>query len=614
MNKDSLIKKPPASLTIEQLALAAIAIAVALRILNLGSREFWYDEALSVLLSTGQKIAYQTPKDTPVALADYTALLNLPPESGIPNLLKTLTNLLRGLAGGEPHPPLFFLSQHLWLRLFGNSETATRSLNAALSIAAISSAYGLGRAILGHRGGLLLAALLATNPFYLFHSLNLRMYGPLVLWATLSAWALLQLIQKNKPNLSTEQTTIPTPIPKSPFPGSHPNFPPFLWDMLLIGSVAAGCLTFYLFAYWTIALAAVAIYLDRHRWWKHGLRLGAGVALCLPWGLWGIPQQLRNSDLKRFAAPAGFFAATLQHLQDIAQTLGIHLLLGDWISSLPDTSAAIAGCAIIVLLATGCASLWRHGERQILGAAQKPDREPHPPTPSPQAGRGSLREILALALLLGIFPLLLALGADMATGKFTLGFGWGRSVIVILPGCLLLLAVWLERAPQQWRSTAAGLLLLLYLSAGIADFSFRSRWVFHKIADAIASEPAAPTLIAINSQAWGHVMRLAYYIPPNVPVSLLAQPSAELAPALEQALKTGEPAYSQIVWLESAAPVWSPPATETERQKIEEVLKNQFQLSQQQSLSGTMDLDQFTLKLYKRSPTTGNAKNEYQPA
>ncbi|WP_017720222.1 glycosyltransferase family 39 protein [Kamptonema formosum] len=586
MNKDSPSKKPPASLTIKQLAIAAIAIAVALRILNLGSREFWYDEVLSLLLSTGQKIAYQTPKDTPVALADYTILLNLPPESGIPNLLKTLTNLLRGLAGGEPHPPLFFLSQHLWLRLFGNSETATRSLGTLLSIGAISSAYGLGRYVLGHRGGLLLAALLATNPFYFFHSLNLRMYGPVVLWATLSAWALLQLIQNNKPNISTEEPKIPTPIPKSPNPGSGTHFPPFLWDILLIGSVAAGCLTFYLFAYWAVALAGVAIYLDRQRWWQHGLRLGAGVALCLPWGLWGIPQQLRNADLQRFAPPAGFFAATLQHLQDLAQTLGIHLLFGDWITSLPQTSAAIAGCAIIVLLATGSASLWRNGERQSLG----------------------------LALLLGIFPLLLALGADIATGKFTLGFGWGRSMIVILPGCLLLLAVWLEQTPQRWRSTAAVALLLLYLSASIADFSARSRWMFHKIADVVAREPAAPTLIAMNSQAWGHVMRLAYYIPPDVPVSLLAQPSAQLAPALEKALKTGKPAYSQIVWLESAAPVWSPPATDTERQKIEEVLKNQFQLSQQQSLSGTMDLDEFTLKLYKRYSATGNTNNEYEPA
>lgn len=586
MNKDSPSQKPPVHLTVGQLALAAIAIAVALRILNLSSREFWYDEVLSVLLSTGQKIAYQTPTDTPVALADCTALLSLPAESGIPNVLKTLTNLLRGLAGGEPHPPLFFLSQHLWLRLFGNSEAATRSLNALLSIGAISSAYGLGRAVLGHRGGLLLAALLATNPFYLFHSLNLRMYGPVVLWATLSAWALLQLIPKSKRNTSTEAAKIPAPIPKSPNPGSGTHFPPFLWDTLLIGSVAAGCLTFYLFAYWAVALAAVAIYLDRHRWWQHGLRLGAGVGLCLPWGLWGIPQQLRNADLQRFAAPAGFFAATLQHLQDIAQTLGIHLLLGDWITSLPQTSAAVAGCAIIVLLATASASLWRHGERQSLG----------------------------IALFLGIFPLLLALGADIATGKFTLGFGWGRSTIFILPGCLLLLAVWLERAQQRWRSAAAGVLLLLYLSASIADFSFRSRGVFHKIADAIASEPAAPTLIAMNSQAWGHVLRLAYYIPANVPVSLLAQESAGLAPALEKALKTGEPAYSRIVWLESATPVWSPPATETERQKIEEVLKNRFQLSQQQSLSGTMDLDKFTLKLYRRSPANGNAKNEYEPA
>src|SRR6476646_6081701 len=182
------------AVSLETLLILAIAIGVLLRLLNLGSREFWYDEVLSLLLSTGQKVAYRGPEDLPVALAQYTPLLDLPAESTFSDTLKTLVNLLRGLAGGEPHPPLFFLSQHVWLRLFGNGVVAVRSLGALLSMGAIASSYGLGRVLLGHRGGLLLAALLATNPFYLFHSLNVRMYGSLVLWAVLSAWSLLEII------------------------------------------------------------------------------------------------------------------------------------------------------------------------------------------------------------------------------------------------------------------------------------------------------------------------------------------------------------------------------------------------------------------------------------
>ena len=221
------------SLRFSSILLLQIAIAVPARILNLGNREFWYDEVLSLLLSTGQKIAYQPPQDLPVVLADYTALLSLPQQSSVQDILETLKNLLRGLAGGEPHPPLFFLAQHLWLHFFGNREVATRSLGVLLSVLAIGSAYGLGRCLLGQRGGLLFAALMGINPYYMFHSLNVRMYNSLVLWAILSAWALLQLIDTYKSELKrqsffTDNTKL-------------------LWSLLLIGSVAAGLMTFYFF-------------------------------------------------------------------------------------------------------------------------------------------------------------------------------------------------------------------------------------------------------------------------------------------------------------------------------------------------------------------------------
>jgi uncharacterized membrane protein len=552
--------KIPKYFSVELLLLVAIAIAVLIRIINLGSREFWYDEVLSLLLSTGQRSLYKHPGDTPIVLAQYLPALSLPPEKGLGDILITAEKLLKGLVK-EPHPPLFFIGQHLWLRLFGNSEAAMRSLVATFSIGAIGSAYGLGRRLLGYRGGLLLAALLGLNPYYLFHSLNVRMYGSLVFWTVLTTWALFELIHINNQNRS------PQTEPKI----LHSKW---FWSVSLIGAIAAGLMTFYYFACLLIVLAALVPLLDRRRWWQYALCFGTGVLINIPWVWWGTRQQMRNADLERFATASGWLETTLQHLQDVARTLGTYLILGDWVSISPPISVTIVGIGAIAILLALSINLWQRQQRQILG----------------------------IALMLGIAPLLLMLGMDVVTGKFTLGFGWGRSVIFILPGCLLLLAVWIEKAAGKWRKTAAIALLLLYLGISASDFSIRNRWMFHQIADIIEQNQKVPTLIVMNSTAWGHVLRLAYYLPPTSPVMLLAQSSDKLAPALQKTLAANSDRYQRILWLDSDRPVWGEPSTTEEKKQVRQVLDGQFQLKGTQQLFGTWELDNFDLSLYERNP------------
>lgn len=561
MNPGLPVAKLNKLVSLQTLALAAIAIAVFLRLVNLGSREFWYDEVLSLLLATGQKSAYQTPGDVPVALAEYLPILTIPNESGFGAVISTVKNLLLSLLGGEPHPPLFYVSQHLWLRLFGNSEAAMRSLNTLFSIGAIASAYSLGKVVIGHRGGLLLAAFLGLNPFYLFHSLNVRMYAPLVLWTTLSATALLHLIEKP----TTSKTT-------------HTRRQQLQWNILLIGAIAAGFLTFYLYLYWVVALAVVVLYLDRKHWWQHGLRLGAGIALTIPWMLWGGIKQIRSADLQRFGVIKDAGSAILIHLQDTVKTLAANLVLGDWVTSLPTISIVIVGCLAIAFMITSSLKLWQQGERSNL----------------------------TVALILGILPLLLALMLDIVTKKSTLNFGGGRTIIIILPGCLLLLTLWLEKAiSTQWRTLIAASLLLLYLTIGLSDYSLRQRSVFHSIAELVTQQAQQPTLIAMNSKAWGHVLRLAYYTPSKVPVMLLAENPANLATSLEKVLQNEPQKYSSVLWLESENPVWSklktPAEIEREHEKIQQILSKQFQIKHNQNITGTMNLDNFTLKVYNHS-------------
>jgi uncharacterized membrane protein len=318
-----------------------------------------------------------------------------------------------------------------------------------------------------------------------------------------------------------------------------------------------------------ITLGVFVLVFDRRRWWQQGLRLGAGILLWIPWFFWGTRHQSRLREV------GGQFSKGT-HLGDIAQTLGTHLLLGDWVTSLPTAIAIVAGCVVFVVLFACTMTLWRQGERRKLG----------------------------VALILGIFPLLLALTVDIVTRKYSIGFGGGRSMLFILPGCLLLLALWLERSAGRWREPAAAVLLLLYLSIGIGDFSTRQRWLFHDLADLIQQNPTTPTLVAMNSRAWGHILRLAYYIPPTAPVSLLAQNPADLAPALDKILTTEAERYPRVIWLNSARPVNKAPKTEAEKQQIQQdiqrVLNSKFKLVKTQQLSGTMILDEFTLNLYTR--------------
>ncbi|HTL88347.1 MAG TPA: glycosyltransferase family 39 protein [Leptolyngbya sp.] len=526
------------SLTLEALLMGAIVLGILLRLLNLGTREFWYDEVLSLLLSTGQKIRYSLQGDTPVELAQYTALLHLPPEGSFAAIAKTIQGLLRGLYAGEPHPPIFFFTQHFWLRLFGNSETAMRSLPALWSVGAIAAAYGLGRKLLDRRGGLIFAALLATNPFYLFHSLNVRMYAPLVLWAILSVWALLEIISR----------------------------PRWQWQVAFVLSIAFGLLTFYLFIYWVVVLAVLVLVLDRSRWFQHGVSMTIAGLLTLPWAIFGTLKQLRNADLDRFGVREG--NPVMLHLQDLFQTVGTHLVIGDWATSLPIAVPVIAGLTASLGIGLMTFYLWKTGQKISL-----------------TVGFG-----------MGILPLLLAFGVDILARKYTLGFGWGRSLIFALPGCLLMLTIAIHHLKaQQGMITLA--LLLVYLSIDVSDLTLRPRSMFHQISEIVGS---TPTLIAMDSQAWGHVNRLAYYIPPTVRVDLLAQPASKLSTSLKTALR--ESGYRRVIWLESAAPVWSPPATEQDRQQIQQVLEERFSIAKTQSLSGTMSLDQFQLKLYQSVP------------
>ena len=541
--------------TINIILLVAIACGVILRIVNLGSREFWYDEVLSLLLVTGQKVQYQNPQDVPVILANYNSLLNLPLESSLSDILTTFESFLKGLVT-EPHPFLFFLEQHFWLRIWGNSEAAMRSIIVLFSLGSMGCAYSLGRRLLGFQGGLLFAAILGLNPYYLFHSLNIRMYCSLVFWVLLSSLCLLELITINtseKDNLSSKKINI-------------------FWTILLVFSAASGLMTFYYFAVLFLVFAVLVLWLDRRKWWQYALYLITSIILTIPWVWWGTRQQLSNADLGRFASKGGLVNAMTRHLKEFLDVLGIHLLVGDWSSIFPSYVVTIAGLFVFLGLIYCIWQLYKNNQKKLL----------------------------IISLLLGLFPLLLMLILDIITKKFTLAFGFGRSVIFVLPGCLLLLVTWLEKGGIKFKNIAILSLLLLYLGINVADFSLRSRQMFHQVVDIINEQQNEPTLIIMNSQAWGHVLRLAYYLPTTSPISLLAQKSDNLSLVLAENLSKNSEQYQRILWLDSERPVWGKPSTEEQKKAVKNVLDDNYNLDFSQRLVGTWKLDNFMMNVYNK--------------
>ncbi|MGC1528007.1 MAG: glycosyltransferase family 39 protein [Phormidesmis sp.] len=546
--------------------LAFVGLGVGLRCLWVGKRELWYDEVLSVLLSSGQKNAYRLPDNVPFALSDLKPLLAIPPESGVAGTIETVKNVVKGSLG-DVHPPLFYLSEHGWMRLFGNGEAALRGLVLLTSLAALTMAYFLGRRVLGQRGGLIFTALLAMNPFFLAHSLNLRMYMGMVFWVLVSGWGWLALLESRATLRADRSATLSRSAAG-------------LLRCLVVLSITAGLMTQYLFAYWLFALAALALYLDRKRWFQHGLTLGAGVLLFSPWALWGVRQQARNRGdvLSQISVEGGPLQSALRHGKDLAQTVGDHLLLGQLtagmlpvVDDIKPTAVAV-GCGVLGFLVVCVVGLYRRRQYRIL----------------------------MIGGLMGLFPLAVALGIDVVMGTYTLGFGWGRSTIAVLPGCVLLVAAWLDRGTGRWREGLTVGLLAIYLAVNVGDFGLRDRQIFHQVARSLP-ETDEPTLVAMNTQAWGHVLRSIYYLDGEA-VDVLATKPAELPAALENALTAK--AYSTVLWLNSDYPLWEAPKTDAEAAALnaqtEAVLSSRLMAAgPAQNLEGTMKLDHFALQVYQ---------------
>ena len=99
---------------------------------------------------------------------------------------RSLADLLGQLRAAEPHPPLYYVGLHLWMRLAGDGELAVRLPSILAGALLVPLVYALARTWAPGAPAVLASLLVAVNPFLLWHSQDARMYTLLPAFAAAS--------------------------------------------------------------------------------------------------------------------------------------------------------------------------------------------------------------------------------------------------------------------------------------------------------------------------------------------------------------------------------------------------------------------------------------------
>lgn len=145
------------------LLLFIILLALALRLIRLGTYSFWADEAYNLVLS-----------DDLVGIFFHGRFLST-------------------------HPPMAYVLLFLWrMAGMGLNEWTIRALPALFGVLGVGAVYWLGKMLFDTRAGLLAAFILAVSPFHVLHSQDLKEYIYLPFFATLMVGFFYRAVMENR--------------------------------------------------------------------------------------------------------------------------------------------------------------------------------------------------------------------------------------------------------------------------------------------------------------------------------------------------------------------------------------------------------------------------------
>lgn len=144
-------------------ALAAVtALGALIGAHNLGSKSIWGDEAISIQYARG-----------------------------------SLRSLGHVVANTDPNMSLYYFLLHFWVRISGEGAAAVRSLSLVFGVLALPAIYLVGERLFGRWAGVVAAALLAVNAYFVIYEQDARAYTLVTLLVILSSYLFLRLIDRS---------------------------------------------------------------------------------------------------------------------------------------------------------------------------------------------------------------------------------------------------------------------------------------------------------------------------------------------------------------------------------------------------------------------------------
>ncbi len=152
--------------------LVAIAVGFALRIYALDAQSLWNDEGTSVALSqlSLEAITYAAARDI--------------------------------------HPPLYYYLLHFWMPLVGQSEFAARFLSVIAGVLTVAVTFRITYVFFDEEVAIIAAFFSAFSSFQIYYSQEARMYIGVTLFATISVYAMTQMLRRAEQVKSPESETL----------------------------------------------------------------------------------------------------------------------------------------------------------------------------------------------------------------------------------------------------------------------------------------------------------------------------------------------------------------------------------------------------------------------
>ena len=180
------------------LLLLWIVIGFILRLSNLDLKAPWSDEWATLVFSLGN--SFRTiPLDQIISLDTLLSPLEL-------NTNNSTHDVVNNLLTESTHPPLYFILNHWWLKIFGDSSGLVsiwlaRLLSASLGVLTIPSIFSLSYFLFQSKiSAHFSAILIAISPWHIYLSQEARHYTLAMLWIMASVGLLIIAIDCIKQN------------------------------------------------------------------------------------------------------------------------------------------------------------------------------------------------------------------------------------------------------------------------------------------------------------------------------------------------------------------------------------------------------------------------------